>query len=382
MSNPSMAPIVNSSRRPRAFVLLAYGFGAKARKAKFDAGELIGLNEPYAYGYFHAKDDGIDVIYSEDRPESRFSRLARLVLRAVLGFDLIHAFRHRSEIMSADIVWTHTESQSLAAGFVWRSLPKAKRPRLLFQQIWLIDRWPRLFPLRKYLFRWLLAPADVLTFHSPLNTAKAREIFPNQRCELVRYGIVCEPKILPRKIEGGGPLRVLALGNDRHRDWKTLIAAVDRCEDLHLTIVSRTIPRALVVGKPNVTLARITRNEDLFAQYAAADVVALCLKSNLHVSGSTVSQEAAVMGVPAVITDVGGLRAYFDENCVCYVPQGDPSALRAALRAQAADPDAAYQRAVNAQANLSPEGISSRTFARDHAILSFQILGVTPPHNV
>jgi glycosyltransferase involved in cell wall biosynthesis len=247
----------------------------------------------------------------------------------------------------------------------------------LLQQIWLIDRWPRFGPFRRWFYRWLLAPADVLTFHSPLNTERAREIFPEHRCELVRFGIAAEPKTPPRLIRPGGVLQVLALGSDRHRDWATLIAAVDGCADLHLTIVSGTIPAHLLAGKRNVERARITRNGDLFACYARADVVALSLKPNLHVSGSTVSQEAAVMGVPAVISDVGGLRAYFDDSCVTYVPPGDATALRAALRAQAADPEATRQRAVRAQARMSPEGLSSQAFAREHARLSFESLGQT-----
>lgn len=368
--------------RPRAFVLLAYGFGARTRKAKFDAGRLIGLNEPYAYGYFHAAEEGIEVIYGEDAQEGWLGKLGRLAIRAVTGFDFVHAWRQRAEIAAVDIVWTHTESQSLAVGAVWRLLPKASRPRLLFQQIWLIDSWPALGPLRRCFYRWLLAPADVLTFHSPLNTEIASRIFAPQRCELVRYGIVAEPKIAPKRIVPGSVLRVLALGNDRHRDWETLLAAVAGCEDLHLTIISGTVSKALLAGHSNVTLARVTTNEALFAQYAAADVVALCLRSNLHVSGSTVSQEAAVMGVPMVISDVGGLRAaYFDDSCVTYVPPGDPAALRAALREQASDPAAAQARAVRAQARMSSEGLSSRAFARDHALLSFEILGAAAAGN-
>ncbi|PTV94945.1 glycosyltransferase involved in cell wall biosynthesis [Rhodobacter aestuarii] len=370
----SDTPADMPARRPRAFVLLARGFGATAWRARFESGALIGMNEPLAYGYFHAADQGIDVTYGEDLPEGRLSRLLRLGIRAVTGFDFLHAWRQRDQIACADIVWTHTESQSLAVGAVWRLLPRVRRPRLLLQQIWLIDRWPGFSPLRRWVYRWLLAPADVLTFHSPLNTELAREIFPEHRCELVRFGIAADQKTPPRLIRSGGVLRVLALGSDRHRDWATLIDAVEGCADLHLTIVSGTIPAHLLAGKPNVARAKITRNEDLFACYAQADVVALSLKPNLHVSGSTVSQEAAVMGVPAVISDVGGLRAYFDDSCVTYVPPGDAAALRAALRAQATDPEAARQRALRAQAQMSAEGLSSRAFARDHARLSIDII--------
>lgn len=364
------------TRRPRAFVLLAHGFGATARRKRYESGALIGLNEPLPYGYFHAEQDGIEVVYGEDTREGRLTRLMRLGLRAILGFDLVHAWRHRQEIAAADIVWTHTESQSLGAALVWRSLPKARRPRMLLAHVWLIDRWPRFGPLRRGVYRWLLSCADVMAFHSPLNTAEAQRLFPDLRCELVRYGIVCGPKVAPKTITGPPPLKVLALGNDRHRDWETLAAAVAGCDDLDLTIVSRSVPKRLVAGQGNMRIDAVDSNDKLHALYAASDVVALPLKDNIHVSGSTVSQEAAVMGLPAVISDVGGLReAYFDADCVTYVPPGDAEALREALRAQAGDPDAARARAVRAQAQMSETGLSSRSFARDHARLSYEILG-------
>jgi glycosyltransferase involved in cell wall biosynthesis len=367
---------MSETRRPRAFVLLAHGFGATARRKRFESGQLIGLNEPEPYGYAHAEKDGIDVTYGEDRPEGRLTRLARLGVRAILGFDLVHAWRHRAQIAAADVVWTHTESQSLAAALVCRTLPRAQRPRMVMGHVWLMDRWPRLDPLRKALYRSLLAQADVMAFHSPLNTEQARKAFPQIRSELVRYGIVCGPKVPPKTISGTPPLRVLALGNDRHRDWATLVASVAGCDDLDLTIVSRTVPAKLVAGHANIRVDAVDSNDKLHALYAASDVVALPLGPNIHVSGSTVSQEAAVMGLPAVVSDVGGLReAYFDDSAVTYVPPGDADALRAALRAQRADPAAARARALRAQAEMSETGLSSRSFARDHARLTFEILG-------
>ncbi len=36
------------------------------------------------------------------------------------------------------------------------------------------------------------------------------------------------------------------------------------------------------------------------------------LKPNKHASGITVMEEAALHGLPMVVTDTGGLKAYFD----------------------------------------------------------------------
>jgi glycosyltransferase involved in cell wall biosynthesis len=375
------APVPQAAPRPRAFVLLARTLGASARRARFERGMLPGLNEPLPYGYFHAEQDGIAVHYSEDAPEGPLGKTLRLALRALCGFDLLHAWRHRRQIAAADIVWTHTESQSLGVALVTRLLPRRRRPRLLLQQIWLIDRWPRLGPLHRALYRALLRRADLLTFHSPLNTAEARRLFPGQRCEMLRYGIVCGPKRPPRRPGTGPVLEVVSLGNDRHRDWQTLVAAVAGQPGIRLTVASETAPLRLLAGHANIRLLRPERQAEILALYEGADVLALALKPNLHVSGCTVAQEAAVMGLPMVLSDTGGLReAYFGADCASYVPPGDALALRAALLAQRADPAAAQARARAAQRRMSEAGLSSRAFARDHARLSREILAAPAPH--
>lgn len=363
------------TRHPRAFVLLARGFSAEAWHEKWRSGQLLGLNEPYAYGYHHAKDEGFDVVYSQDAPEGPLGKLFRLGIRAITGFDFAHAWHNRAQFSAADVVWTHTESQSLAAGLLYRLTPAAQRPRMILQSVWLMDSWARTGALRRRLYQWLLAPADVLTFHSPLNVALAREAFAGQRCELVHFGIAHGPKVAPKRIDvGQQPLRVLSLGSDRHRDWGTLIDAVRGSPELTLTIVSGTLEAQRVADVANARIVRPKTNDELKALFGAADVVVVPLKPNLHASGITVMQEAAVMGLPMVVADVGGLRDYFGDDCVSYVPSQDVAALRAAILAQRDDPDAAHARATAAQARMGPTGLSAVAFAHQHAALSRQIL--------
>jgi hypothetical protein len=71
---------------PRVFVFLAHGFGASWAR-----GELPGINEAMPYGYYHGREEGCIINYSEDTPEGSFRRLMRLGLRRWLGFDMIHA---------------------------------------------------------------------------------------------------------------------------------------------------------------------------------------------------------------------------------------------------------------------------------------------------
>src|SRR4051812_41059787 len=98
----------------KVFVHLAHGFGARSWNEKFLKGQIIGINEPFAYGYHRASKYGCHVQYSEDKAENVLERYLRLGLRFLLKFDLVHAWRNRHGIYASDVVWTHTESQHAA----------------------------------------------------------------------------------------------------------------------------------------------------------------------------------------------------------------------------------------------------------------------------
>jgi len=65
----------------RAFVHLAYGFGAQQWLERQQRGEVPGLNEHLPYGYFWAHEKGFEVRYSEDADETAPARLIRMVVR-------------------------------------------------------------------------------------------------------------------------------------------------------------------------------------------------------------------------------------------------------------------------------------------------------------
>jgi len=126
-------------RNKKVFVFLGYGFGADSWQKRFARHEIPGLNEKLPYGYYHAAGDGWDVEYSQDRNEGPATRLLRRTLGRVLGFDLIHAWRNRNQLQSADVVWTHTEREHLAVLLLSR-LQRVKRPpKLIAQCVWLFE---------------------------------------------------------------------------------------------------------------------------------------------------------------------------------------------------------------------------------------------------
>lgn len=358
----------------KVYVHLARGYDAVDWERRWRDGSLVGFNEPSPYGYHHAASASCRLRFSHDAAEGRLGTLMRGGLRVLLGFDLLHAWRNRAALREADVVWTHTESQHLSVAAILKTMPRSRRPKLLAQSVWLIDGWESFGNLRRRLYRWLMAEAGVLTFHSPLNRARAQALFPTKRCEIVPFGISTDTKVAPILPVRRDRIRLLALGNDRHRDWTTLLAAFGGRPDYELRIATGRLSAKDVAGLPNVTLARPRHNDELMALYAWADVVVLPLLGNLHASGATVLQEAALAGRPTVCSRVGGIDSYFTDDEVTYVLPGDSGVLRTAVDGLAADPVEALRRARAAQARMSSEGLGSRAYARAHVVLSREML--------
>jgi glycosyltransferase involved in cell wall biosynthesis len=297
-------------------------------------------------------------------------------MRWLLGFDFIHAWRNRSGIRNADVVWTHTESQHLAILLLLALRPRRRRPKIIAQSIWLFDRWPRFSPLRRFFFARLLSRADLLTVHSPENLQRARELFPGIRSRLVLFGVRNDPSDEVRHRPVRYPIRVLSLGHDEHRDWDTVIAAIRGWKDCELKIVSPSVGAHRIENMPNVAKASPRSAQELGALYDWADFVVLTIKPNLHASGITVILEATVLGLPVICTDTGGLRAYFSDDEVRYVPPRDAAELRRAIADLAADDEGRWAMIARARARMQSHDLSSRSYARRHAELSRELLTI------
>ena len=356
----------------KVFVHLARGFGDETWGKLWRSGKLLGLNEEHAYGYNHAASSDVQVTYASDFPETRLQKLIRYAGRAILGFDVVHAWRNREKLLQADVVWTHTESQTLGVLLLFR-LTRGRVPRLLGQTVWLVDRWAKQPWPRRLFYRFLLHRLDVLTTLSSLNCQDARALFPWVRVESVLFGIKADGMRPARGPHDNGPMKVLSLGNDEHRDWPTLCTAMSSLPDATLRIASgsKAAVRA-AKGHRNVEVMKIRDNATLFAAYEQADVVVVPLSENRHASGITVVLEAVYFGVPVIATECGGLTDYLDHDAVLYVPPGNPEALAAAIRDVRANPKAAKQRVEKAQEHMKAE-LSSVAYAQRYVALSREV---------
>ena len=357
----------------KVHVHLAYGFGPTRWRRLWQEGTLLGINHDNAYGYAQALEMGCALTVSTDHEEQRLSRLIRLGLRALLGFDLVHAWRNRKAIAAADAVWTHTESQSLPVLLILSRQKSAKRPVTIAQTVWLVDDWERIAALRRKLYHALLRRADILSFLSPLAAEKAKRLFSGPEIAFLHYGIKADLVPLRSRAADDRRLRILSLGNDRHRDWATLIAAVENAPDWTLKIVTRANLSKLLANVPQVHVERPGTNAELMRLFDWADGVVVCLGENLHASGITVIQEAVTQGIPVICTNTGGLSAYFGEDEVWYVPPHAPQAVRQAIAMLAQSPALALEKARRAQQRMA-SGLNSRTYVAAHVALSRRLL--------
>lgn len=361
----------------KVFAHLAYGQDVDHWNRLLAAGTLVGTNEATPYGYGRAEGMNCSVGFSRQGKHGPLRKLYRAGLRAILGFDLVHAEDNAERAYECDVVWTHTESQFLAMAMVFSRQPDRPRPKLIGQSVWLYDKWDKLDPLRKAFYRRLVRHVDVLTVLSPLNRDVARKVFPEKRVELVHFGIATEGCVEPT-MRNNSPHRVIALGNDRHRDWETAIAAFGNVPGVELKIFSTKASPRLADGFHNVEVRGLRDNESFLQEMAAASVMVLPLKANLHASGATVVQEAAIHGVPAVASRIGGIDDYFASDEVTYVEPGSPSALRTAVLQLLDDPEAALAQARRAQQRIRDGKIGAETYIRDHVRLSRELLDPEP----
>lgn len=345
-------------------------YGADPRR--YRKGENIGS----LYGYHHAESAEFALNYARDVSESTPVRFARRALKAALGFDFIHAWRNRRAILDSDVIWTHTEQEHLAVALVLLMNAKkgGTRPLLLAQSVWLLDRWPGYGALRRAFYRRLLKRADLLTTLASENAALCGDYF-DRHAHHVLYGLNTNdfPLRPPSQWKPNTPVRVAGIGNDRDRDWTTLMEAFGGLPRYEVKLATRRrIPREL--HRDNVEIASVSGIARQREFYDWADVIVVPLRPNHHASGITVMLEAAAVGKPMIVSDVGGLRDYFPGDCAAYVPAFDASAMRGAADRMVAQPERALGFARAASTRLVERDLTTEQFAAQHARITRELL--------
>jgi glycosyltransferase involved in cell wall biosynthesis len=355
------------------FVHLSSGQDALEWKNKWLNKQLIGINDISPYGYSRANEMGCKVAYSKTKDKSPLHKLLRLVFRVLFGFDYFHAKNNQSEIYEADVIWTHTETQFLGIALLFLLNKHKKRPKLIGQSVWLMDHWDEKLSIKKWFYRLLINQVDLLTFLSTENAEKARKHFPKKNITFVHYGI---PNEFTRPIvqRNSQPIKVLSLGNDKHRDWDCLVKALGNQDHIQLTVISQTLKPNSVKHYKNINVVTVDSNEALIKHFDDASIMVIPLKENIHASGITAIEEGALLGLPMIATDTGGLKAYFDDQAVYYVSHSDPEAILNAVNTLANDAEKSMQLARNAQDRIMSATMGCSAYIRKHVELSRELL--------
>ena len=136
----------------------------------------------------------------------------------------------------------------------------------------------------------------------------------------------------------------------------------------------RQINQGEVKSIHNIEIINTSSADQLLDAFDWADIVIVALKPNLHASGITCLQEAALRGVAAICSDTGGLKAYFPDDEVYYVAGGEPSNIQKAIVELSGDDERRWGLAARAQARMKTGKLNSRSYARRHAELSRELL--------
>lgn len=311
--------------KTRVLVVLRRGLDPADWLARFARGETW---DRTPYGYDRASAD-FDLSWTIDRPESYISGIIRSAVRGALGFDLVHIWRNRRALESAEAIWTHTEREHLAVAFLkWRS-PARYPARSIAQSVWLWDNWPRYSFLRRRFYRMLLGIHDVELVLSRENREFSDRHAPGRTVLRVPFGTQGVGDDNPRAADGDGT--VLAIGNDRHRDWDLLSEVALAHPELSFVVSSFSREVQTRPWPGNITVSSTGSVRELARLYAQASVAVIPLVHNLHASGCTVAIEAISAGIPLVVSDAGGIDEYVSGSGARLVPVGDAAAFGAAV---------------------------------------------------
>ena len=162
----------------------------------------------------------------------------------------------------------------------------------------------------------------------------AKEAFPDTDTRLMYFGINKDLFSAERRLRDepliGKKIKVFSAGNDKTRDWDTLLSAVGNDMRFEVTILCRWLDPGLTSKYLNLTIVSDRKVDTILSCYINTDFVVISMFPN-NFSGVTVALEAVAMAKPIVCTFTGGVPTYFSADEVFYVDHNNPDMLRDAI---------------------------------------------------
>lgn len=288
----------------------------------------------WPYGVEALEDRGYALTSPRSQPRS-LARIGRAIDHR-LNMPATLAVRGAAEAARSELVLALLERQGLGPSWAKRHgvPPYSGRP-LVVWSCWLADQLARSSSDARRDIARAYAGADLIVHLSTLET----EVFLDagwsaEQLFAMTYGVASD---FYTPGEASRDLDVVAVGQDRGRDYATLFEAVDGL-DLTVDVVCRPENLAGLTAPTNVRVHGTVdhaRYRDLLRR---AKILVVPTREMAYPTGSSVALEAASCGACVVVTGTAPMREYFsDGETGILVPVGEPDALAAALLGAMAD---------------------------------------------
>jgi glycosyltransferase involved in cell wall biosynthesis len=291
----------------RALILSEHDLTAWGRR--FEAGEVP---SQLPYGVNALADDLGWALSGATRAEApRWSRWRDLVEHRA-GFPVERAVRGAREARRSDVVIALLEQQGAAVSLLKRAkVPPYGSTPLVIWSVWLAEEIRSASEAEIRRLRTRYAAADLITHMSRHETEIFELIgFGPERTHAITFG-VNDDYYTPGP--GTRDIDLLAVGQDRGRDYATLFDAV-RGTDLVLHLVCKPENVAGLDVPPNVRLLGTVQLSEYRDLLRRARVVAVPTHDLAYPTGQSVALEAAASAACVVVTGTQAMREYVHDG--------------------------------------------------------------------
>lgn len=331
------------------------------RIARLDDARAGSAPTEFLFGAVELERAGHEVEHYEADPSLAGSRIGQLGIDRLAGLGhlpphlragvLGQTRRLLPSLRAADVVVATTTGTAVALA-AWRRAGLLRRPLVgilagLLNRPWRRGRRLTTLPLLRSLH-------VVLYGQGELDGLCGLDSRLRGRIHVVPFGVDAS-YWTPGPGSNGG---VLAIGNDGHRDWETLVRAAPAVRG-HVNVLTSHVPPAAlpanVSWQPSDWHRQLLSDDEIREQYRQSAVVVVPVRDVPQPSGQSVTLQAMACARPVILSRTRGLwqpDALRDGDNVVLVPPGDADALAAAVQGLLDDPERAALIGARARADV------------------------------
>jgi glycosyltransferase involved in cell wall biosynthesis len=334
------------------------------RIARLEAAREGTAPTEFLFGAVELERAGHDVAHYEVDPAADASGLVRRLVdlnagRGLLPPHLSASVLRQTEALlprlrDAEVVVATTTGTAVALA-AWSSLGRLRRPLVgivagLLNAPWRTSRRLTTLPLLRRMHVVLYGGGELPGLHALPGL--------EQRVHVVPFGVDASFWSPEERATGDD---IVAIGNDGHRDWSSLLAAAPSIPARVRVFTRHEPPRELpenVSWSPADWYGQLLSDDQVRDLYRGARAVLVPVRDVPQPSGQSVTLQAMACARPVVLSRTRGLWApetLHDGVDVVFVPPSEPRALARAVGELLADPGRAASIGAAARANVVRE---------------------------